>query len=112
MHHVSFRSIARLRKVHDRSLPQIERRLERAGDDLLLLRRVAPARGVVLRGNHAGKLVEESPHMRSECCGEFLERALYLIAERRGRERFEKRPAEVQRTELREGQSGGESFER
>ena len=74
------------------------------------MRRAAPARGVVFGCNHARKLVEELPHVRREGRGELLERAFHFIAEGRSRERFEKRPAEVQGTELGERQSGGQSF--
>ena len=97
-----------------RRLPLVERRLERAGDDLLLPggSSAAPAHRIRLGGDHARQLIEELPHVRRQRRAELFERALELVAERRAGERLEQRAAEVERAQLRQRQPGGEPLER
>ena len=116
MNEVRFRPVARLRVIDDRRLPQVQRRLERPRDDLLLQRSVLALRPspprVRFGGDDARQLIEELAHVRRQRRGELFERALDLVAERRARQRFEQRAAEIQRAQLGQRQPGREPLER
>ena len=64
-----------------------------------------------LRGNDARQLVEKGLHVRRERGAELVERAAEIVTKRGAGERFEQRPAEVQRAQLGDGQAGGEALE-
>ena len=112
MHEVGLRPVARLRVVGEVRLPQVQRRFERAGDELLLPRIVVPPHRVGLGGDDARQLIEELPHVRRQRRRQLLERALDVVAKRRAGERFEQRAAEVERAQLRHGQAGRQALER
>ena len=112
MHQVDLRPIAGLRVIREPGLTQMQGGFEGPRDELLLTRVVAPPQRVGLGGNDARQLIEEVPHVRRQHRGQFLERALDVVAKRRARQRFEKGAAEVQRAQLRHGEAGRESLER
>ena len=115
MNDVGLRAVARLRIVDDGRLPQLQRRFERTSDDELAMGRVGVgrgARGIGLRREDTRKLVEKLPHVRRQDRGELLEGAFDVVSERRPRQRFEERAAEMERAQLRQRQAGGEALER
>ena len=112
MHQVGLGPLAGLRMVGEVRLAQMQRRFERARDELLLTRVVVPPHRVGLRRDDARQLIEELPHVRRQHRGQLLERALDIVAKRRAGQRLEQRAAEVQRAQLRHRQAGRQPLER
>ena len=105
MNQIGLGPIARFRVVGEVRLAKLQRRFERAGDELLLPRVVVAPHRIRLGGNHPRQLIEELPHVRRQRRRELLERALDFVAKRRPRQRLEQRAAEVERAQLRDRQA-------
>src|SRR5919201_3494599 len=97
---------ARDREISHQRAAMVKRGVEQARDALALGAIVALRTRCALRLNRERQPIQELPHAGREAGRELLEGRGYIVPERRRRQTFHERPAEIQRAELRKRESG------